>query len=98
MTYKKWNSDFTGIGYTLKQKDRTFKEILSIVNRNDSLYLKVEGVNKETTLFKITSITGNTLTSENPKHDLPTEIKYWLVNDTLKLKISKKEFGIDFSF
>ena len=98
MTYENWKSDFTGIGFTLKEKDTTFKEILSIVNENDSLYLKVEGVNKDATLFKITSISEIAMTAENPKHDFPTEIKYWLENDTLKAKVSNTEFGIDFSF
>lgn len=98
MTYENWKPDFTGIGYTLKEKDTTFKELLSIVNENDSLYLRVEGVNKDANLFKITSITENTFTAENPKHDFPTEIKYWLEGDTLKAKVSNADFSIDFRF
>ncbi len=98
MTYEKWKLDFTGIGYTLKEKDTTFKDILSIIHQGDSLYLKVEGINKDATVFKITSITENTFTAENPTHDFPKEIKYWLVNDTLKAKVSNKDFSIYFSF
>lgn len=97
-TYEIWNSDFTGLGITLKEKDTVFKEILSIVTINDTLTLKVEGVNPTPTLFKITNQTDSSFVAENPTHDFPTKIEYWLENQQLKAKVSNKEFGIDFVF
>ena len=97
-TYEIWQDNFTGLGITLKEKDTTFKETLSIVSINDTLTLKVEGVNSIPTLFKFTSQTDTSFVAENPTHDFPTKIKYWLENDELKAHVSNKEFGIDFVF
>ena len=97
-TYEIWQDNFTGLGITLKEKDTTFKETLSIVSINDTLTLKVEGVNSIPTLFKFTSQTDTSFVAENPTHDFPTKIKYWLENSELKARVSNKEFGINFVF
>jgi len=97
-TYEIWKTDYTGLGITLKDSDTVFKEILSIVSINDTLTLKVEGVNEIATLFKITSQTDTSFVAENPTHDFPTKIKYWLENKQLKAHVSNKGFGIDFIF
>jgi hypothetical protein len=97
-TYEIWNADFSGLGITLKGNDTVFKEILSIVSINDTLTLKVEGVNEIATQFKITSQTDTSFVAENPIHDFPTKIKYWLENKQLKAHVSNKGFGIDFIF
>ena len=98
ITYEKWNVDLKGIGYTLKEKDTTFKEILSIVTINDTLFLKVEGVNKNETLFKFTQQTTSSFTYENPINQFPKKIKYFLENNQLKAIVSSKDFKIDFVF
>jgi len=97
-TIENWKSDFTGIGYTLKDTDTVFKEILNIVELNDTLHLKVTGVNEKPTLFKITSQTDTSFVAENPTHDFPTKINYWLENEQLKAHVSNNEFGIEFVF
>lgn len=97
-TYEVWKDDFTGLGLTLRKNDTVFKEILSIVSINDTLTLKVEGVNETPTLFKFTSQTDSSFVAENPTHDFPTRIKYWLENNQLKAHVSNTEFGIDFVF
>lgn len=97
-TFEFWNKDYTGKGFTLKDNDTVFKEVLSIVSINDSLTLKVEGVNKTATLFKITQQTDTSFTAENLTHDFPTKIKYWKYNEKLKAKVSNNEFAIDFVF
>ncbi|QMU65577.1 MAG: hypothetical protein GKR88_15665 [Flavobacteriaceae bacterium] len=97
-TYEKWNSDFTGIGYTLQEKDTVFKEILSIINKNDTLYLQVEGVNEKPTLFRFTSQTQISFTCENPKNEFPKKISYYMHSDTLKATVSNDDFTIDFVF
>ena len=97
-TYEIWNNNFTGLGITLHEKDTTFKEVLSIVSINDTLTLQVEGVNETPTLFQFTSQTDTSFVAENPTHDFPTKIKYWLENKQLKAHVSNKEFGIEFIF
>ncbi|QOD62108.1 hypothetical protein H9I45_06610 [Polaribacter haliotis] len=97
-TYENWNTNFTGLGYTLKGKDTTFKEILSIVSVNDTSNLKVEGVNETPTLFKFTSQTDTSFIYENLKNEFPKKIKYYLENKQLKAIVSNDDFSIDFVF
>lgn len=97
-TFENWNADFTGIGYTKKGKETTFKEIMSIVFINDTLHLKVEGVNEKPTLFKFTQQTDTSFVCENPKNKFPKKIKYYLENNLLKVIISTDDFRIDFIF
>ncbi|MFT4576646.1 MAG: hypothetical protein ACI9SI_001576 [Polaribacter sp.] len=97
-TYEIWKADYTGLGITLKDNDTIFKEILSIVFIKDTLTLKVEGVNETSILFKFTSQTDTSFVAENPTHDFPTKIKYWLEDNQLKAHVSNKEFEISFVF
>lgn len=86
-TYEIWNSDLKGIGYTLKEKDTVFKEILSVVSIQDTLFLKVEGVNEKPTLFKFINQTDSSFVCENSDNEFPKKIQYWKVNDTLKARV-----------
>lgn len=97
-TFEFWNNNLTGIGFTLQKKDTTFKEVLSIVPIQDTLFLKVVGVNENPTLFKFTSQTDHSFVCENPKNEFPKKIEYKLKNDTLKARVSNPDFGIDFIF
>lgn len=98
ITYEFWKSDFTGLGFTLKDKDTTFKEILSIVNVKDTLFLKVEGVNEESTFFKFTHQTDTSFICENAKNEFPKKITYYKENNLLKAQVSSEDFKIDFIF
>ena len=75
-TYETWSSNLTGIGYTIKGTDTVFKETLSIIKKNDILFLQVEGVNESPTLFQFTSMTKTSFVSENPLNDFPQKIEY----------------------
>ncbi len=97
-TYEIWKSDLTGIGYTLKGKDTVFKEILSIIKKNDTTYLQVEGVNENPTLFKFISQTDTSFVSHNPKNKFPQMIKYFKDSDTLKAVISSDGYSSGFKF
>ena len=97
-TFENWNSDFTGIGYTLKNSDTVFKENLSIIELNDTLFLEVTGVNENPTLFKFTNQHNTSFTCENKLNEFPKEINYRIENDSLKASVSNEEFSIDFIF
>ncbi|MCH3882792.1 hypothetical protein [Tenacibaculum aquimarinum] len=97
-TFDFWNEDFTGIGFTLKDKDTIFKEIMSIVSLKDTLCLKVEGVNEKPTLFKFTEQTEDSFVAENKLNEFPKKIHYFKDGKRLKCKISNEEFEIDFVF
>lgn len=96
--YENWTKDFEGLGVTLKEKDTVFKETMSFEAIKDTLYLKVEGVNADATLFKITKQNDTSFTAENPKNEFPKTIKYWLESEQLKAKVANGEFAIDFVF
>jgi len=97
-TYEFWKKDFKGLGFTLKNNDTIFKEILSIVNIKDTLFLKVEGVNAEPTLFRFTSQTDTSFVCENPENEFPKKITYYKENNLLKAQVSSEDFKIDFIF
>jgi hypothetical protein len=97
-TFEIWKSDLSGVGYTLKNNDTIFKEVLSIISSDGKQYFQVTGVNQQPTLFLITKLTKNSLVSENKENDFPKEISYWLENDTLKAKVGNEDFAIDFEF
>lgn len=97
-TFESWNSDYTGIGYTLKGKDTIFKEILSIIKKNDTMYLQVEGVNEKPTLFEVVSQTKTSFAAENPLNKFPQIIEYYFKSDTLKAIISSDGYSSNFKF
>lgn len=98
ITYEFWKDDFSGIGFTLKEKDTVFKETLNIITKNDSLYLQVTGVNEKPTLFKFTQQTDSSFTAENKLNKFPKMITYWKENNFLKAKVANDEFSVDFIF
>ncbi|WP_428740866.1 hypothetical protein [Tenacibaculum sp.] len=97
-TYEFWNDDFSGIGFTLKEKDTVFKEVLHIITKNDSLFLQVTGVNENPTLFAFTQQTDTSFTAENKQNEFPKTIRYWKENNQLKATVANDEFSIDFVF
>lgn len=97
-TYENWNVNYTGMSYTIKDGNTSFKETMRIVSINDTLHLKVSGVNKTPTYFKFTQQTDTSFVCENPKNEFPKKIKYYLENKQLKAIISSDDFRIDFIF
>ena len=97
-TFDFWNKDLTGIGFTLQKKDTVFKETMSIVAINDTLNLKIEGVNESPTFFKFTQQTDSSFICENLKNEFPKKIYYFIDNNQLKCTISNDEFSVDFVF
>ena len=98
ITYETWQKDFSGIGLTLKGKDTTFMEQMLILEKNDSLYLVVSGVNETPTLFKFTQQTDTSFVCENPQNEFPKKIKYLFVDNKLQAEVSNEDFSIDFLF
>ncbi|CAM1347733.1 MULTISPECIES: DUF6265 family protein [Tenacibaculum] len=98
ITYENWNSSYKGSGFTLKKGDTIFKEILTIETINDTLHLKVTGVNNKPTLFKFIQQTDSSFICENKLNEFPKKIKYWKNNSNLHAQVSNDSFKIDFTF
>ena len=92
-------SEFAGIGCTLKGKDTVFVERLKIITKDNVLYYVADvKENTEPTLFKITSVTKNGFVCENPTHDFPKKIEYKLMNEHLTVIISDGKKKVKFEF
>jgi hypothetical protein len=83
------NTEMVGKGVSLKGADTAFVEKLKIIIKgNDIFYVADVPENKEPVLFKLTSLTANNLTFENPQHDFPKKISYELNGAKLKATVS----------
>ena len=102
ITYEAWRLDsknkLIGIGFTLKEKDTTFKESISIITKNDTLFLQVVGVNENPTLFKFTQQTDTSFVCENKSNEFPKKISYFKSNNNLNAVVSNDDFEIKFLF
>lgn len=102
-TYETWSkendSTYTGWGYTLSATDTVFEEHMTLHKPSDQWQLEVitpgEGA---TTLFTMTQHTNSSFVVENPQHDFPSKIRYFMAKDTLKAIVSNSEMTIDFAF
>ncbi|MEO9869337.1 DUF6265 family protein [Ekhidna sp.] len=95
----KAKNGYKGQGISLKGRDTTFVENLSLVKKDTDFYYVADvSSNTEPTYFKITSISKMGFVSENPQHDFPKKIEYTLDGDKLTVVISAGEKAIGFVF
>lgn len=101
-TYEYWtkksNTEYIGLGCTLKEKDTVFKENIHLIKDKEQWVFKVIGVNETPTLFSITSLNKTSFTCENPENEFPKKIIYSSENGNLKAVISAGETQIPFLF
>jgi len=103
ITYETWSkendSTYIGWGYTLAAADTVFEEHMTLHKPSNQWQLEVitpgEG---PATIFTMTQHTDSSFVVENPQHDFPTKINYYLKADTLKAVVSNSEMSIDFAF
>ncbi|TDE17293.1 DUF6265 family protein [Dyadobacter psychrotolerans] len=101
--YEAWNkvSDLklSGKGVTLKGKEVIFTEKLElIVKGNDIFYVVSVTGEPKPVYFKLTAITDNGFTCENPKHDFPKKITYSRSGNHVKAVISGDGKSVDYMF
>lgn len=104
-TYEFWKQDsniddltYSGIGFTLQEKDTVFKEDLIIYFEEKHWNLVVTGVNEIPTVFKIEEFTNSSFTAVNLQNEFPTHIKYFINKDTLNAVVYKDSLHIEFKF
>jgi Domain of unknown function (DUF6265) len=93
------SGEFLGKGITMKGTDTLFVEKLKLIIKDDDIYY-VSDVpeNPSPVSFKITGISSNGFTCENPSHDFPKKISYQLNGKSLKATISGDGKTFDFFF
>lgn len=88
-----------GVGVTMKEQDTLFVEKLKLVIKDNAVwYVADVPQNKQEVYFKLTTITPDGFTCENPTHDFPKKIVYQLEGNKLKATISGDGKSIDYLF
>jgi hypothetical protein len=100
---EKWektsSSEMKGWGINLKGQDTLFVEKLKIVIKDNAVYYVADiPENKQSVYFKLTEISVNGFTCENPEHDFPKKITYQLEGNKLKATIAGNGKAIDYLF
>lgn len=89
----------TGKGVTLKGKETIFVEDMSFVEKDNDIYCAViAGDEKQPVYFKLTALSANSFTCENPKHDFPKKISYQRNGKNIKAVISGNGQSVDYNF
>lgn len=101
-TFEHWtrisNSEYRGLGYTLRNGDTIFKEYIKLHLDKGEWIFEVSGVNEDPTLFQVTRKTRLSFTCENEKNEFPKYIEYSKVGRTLKARIFGGDQEVEFSF
>lgn len=89
----------SGKGVTLKGKETIFVENLEfIVKGNDIFYTVMVTGEKQPTYFKLTALSADGFTCENPAHDFPKKITYKRSGKNVKAVISGNGQSMDYNF
>jgi len=101
-TYESWtkksDTEYIGLGCTLKGKDTVFKENIQLIKEKEKWIFKVIGVNENSTLFPVSSLTKASFTCKNPENDFPKQIIYSFDGKKLNAVISDDNTEISFVF
>lgn len=96
---KPGDKSMRGWGVSLKDKDTLFVEKLQIEIKDDHVWYVAEvAENKAPVWFKMTDITRDGFTCENPAHDFPKKIVYHREGDKLLATISGDGRAMTFNF
>jgi len=95
---KKSDTEYIGLGCTLKDKDTLFKENIQLIKEKEQWIFKVIGVNETPTLFPISLLTKTSFTCKNQKNEFPKQIVYSFESGDLKAIISANGTQIPFLF
>jgi len=92
-------AEWKGRGISLRGADTTFVEKLKIVvEKGELFYVSDVPENPQPVYFKITQVTATGFVCENPAHDFPKKIEYWLQGENLKATISGDGKGVEYLF
>ena len=102
-TFENWHkasdTEYIGIGYTMKANDTTFKEDMKITKTDNlwGLSVKTPG-NPEAVAFKITTHNSNEFVFINNEIDFPNKIRYLQNGEFINATVSNAEMNIEFKF
>jgi hypothetical protein len=89
----------SGKGVTFKGKEVIFVENLEfIVKGTDIFYMVIVTGEKKPVYFKLTALSNDGFTCENPEHDFPKKITYRRSGNNVKAVISGNGQSVDYIF
>ena len=102
-TFENWkkinDSEYNGIGFTLKNKDTLSKEEMKIVENNGEWNLIVKTRDeKEPTKFKMSELKSDKFVCVNDTIDFPKRIEYWRNGEKINATVSGGDLKIPFEF
>ena len=102
-TFETWKknstSEYSGLGYTLKDKDTIQQEFIKLFNKDKKWFLEVElRGDPDIVTFPMSSSTSSEFVCKNKEHDFPKMIKYWKNGDKLNALVAGDDFQIPFEF
>jgi len=101
-TYEHWikksNSEYLGLGYTLRFGDTIFKEQLRLVKSNEKWNFEAADVNEDPTLFLVIEHAVNSFECENKENRFPKNINYSLQDNLLVTEMSDASTSFRFDF
>src|SRR5258705_7943005 len=91
--------ELQGFGLTMKVQDTALLEKLKLIIKENAIYYVADvPENKQLVYFKLTEISENAFSCENPEHDFPKRISYQKDGDKLKATISGNGKSVDYFF
>ncbi len=98
ITYEIWNTNFSGISFTIRDKDTVFVEEMDLVEIDEKKYFQIKGIDGKPTYFEFTEETEKSFICENSMNQFPKKIVYRLEDENLVTKVANEDFVIDFIF
>ena len=93
------DTEWEGLGVTMKGNDTAFVEKLKLVIKDNAIYYVSDiPENKGPVDFTITAISDTGFVCENPGHDFPKKIAYQNEGNKIKATISGDGKSIDYLF
>jgi hypothetical protein len=91
--------ELQGFGLTMKGQETALLEKLKLIIKENAIYYVADvPENKQLVYFKLTEISENAFSCENPEHDFPKRISYQKDGDKLKATISGNGKSVDYFF
>ncbi len=102
-TFENWkkisSNKYQGSGFTIKDQDTIWQEDIILITTNDNWNFAVTAKGEiQQTVFKLTSISKDSFTSENQENEFPKIIRYKTDGDLLKAEIEGGDMKIPFEF
>lgn len=96
---KSGDYEMKGHATTTQNGDTVFVEHTTLLLKDNAIYYVADvPQNKQPVSFKLTAITPNSFTCENPQHDFPKRITYVLSGTQLKATISGNGKSFDYLY